>query len=457
MRRWTRTLLLILALALALGWKATLSVKDAGTGDEAGCANEPARPAKNKQTRVAPPAPVSLPVPFPELAGLTLPVPKGMEPRIRLWLAVYGQYDQNYLIIYNRERPGVIYDAVLDLPGNKQRAIFRVRAMLYLLNQIIRTSEDPLADMAKRPDGKALIELYHKFDYIADKDKFTRAPGPGNIGTLRGRKNELVLAFRRAAPYLPAMEAIFREHGLPPELTRLTFVESMFDREARSDKGALGAWQFLPPAARPYLVMDSARDERRDPIASTRAAAAILARDYERLKSWPLAVTAYNAGVARVIKAVNYTGASSLPVIIREYDHDDFGFSVENFYAKLLAIIAAEKRLGLKPEITVAGVNPLDYDLVPLPSAMTVGRLSRDLGMDQVILTTMNPAWTEAVERELVFIPKGYLLRVPRGSAGLVRATLGIPEPPPGQEFPGPHNITPANTSAINTDLTSRP
>ena len=41
------------------------------------------------------------------------------------------------------------------------------------------------------------------------------------------------------------MEEIFRQRQLPIELTRLPFVESSFNLNARSRVGASGIWQFM--------------------------------------------------------------------------------------------------------------------------------------------------------------------------------------------------------------------
>ena len=49
------------------------------------------------------------------------------------------------------------------------------------------------------------------------------------------------------------MERIFRDEGLPVELTRLPLIESCFDVEAYSKVGAAGIWQFMP-ATGPHLL-----------------------------------------------------------------------------------------------------------------------------------------------------------------------------------------------------------
>lgn len=360
-------------------------------------------------------------------AGMGLPVPPGLEARVHLWETVYADYESSHQIIYNRRWPQVIYEAFRDMPGEKDQALARIRSRLYTLDRITRNFNDPEEEMRKSYDGEGLLRLYSLFRGIEAPDKFRVSASYSQIGIARGRRGELIRAYKRAAPYLPEMESIFRERGLPPELTRIVFVESMFNRDAVSSKDAVGVWQILEGSARPYLIMNQSIDERRDPVKSSRAAARILENNYETIGDWPLAVTAYNAGINRVIDACRTTDSSSLPEVLANYEHRSFGEAVENFYARFMGILRAEKKLGL-PESTNSThqLDPLEYDLVKLPKAYPLSELARKLGMSKSILIKFNPSWTEAVESEQRLVPRHYLLRVPQGSEDSVRFALGI-------------------------------
>ena len=149
--------------------------------------------------------------------------------------------------------------------------------------------------------------------------------------------------YRTGRRYFPEMERIFVAEGLPPELTRLPLIESCFNLDAYSKVGATGVWQFMPGTGRLYMMVNGSVDERRDPIASTRAAARYLTNSYGRLGNWPLAITAYNHGPAGVARGVDETRSTDIVTLIRYYDGPGWGFSSRNFYAEFLAALDIEK------------------------------------------------------------------------------------------------------------------
>jgi hypothetical protein len=138
---------------------------------------------------------------------------------------------------------------------------------------------------------------------------------------------------------MPRILPILRRHNVPEELAALPLVESSFNPHARSKAGAVGLWQFIRATGKNYLSITRRRDDRRDPIRATEAAARLLKHNYEALGSWPLAIMAYNHGKEGIQAARTAVGSSAAEVIIAQYEGPRFGFASRNFYPEFLAAL----------------------------------------------------------------------------------------------------------------------
>lgn len=109
--------------------------------------------------------------------------------------------------------------------------------------------------------------------------------------------------------YFPIFEEIFDLYGVPYEIKYLAIIESALNPRAVSRVGAVGAWQFMYSTGKHYgLTINSLVDERKDPVAATRAAARYLVDLYGMYGDWTLALAAYNCGPGNVNKAIRRSG-----------------------------------------------------------------------------------------------------------------------------------------------------
>ena len=110
----------------------------------------------------------------------------------------------------------------------------------------------------------------------------------------------------------PVVDDILSEHNLPKELKYLAVIESALNNNAVSHAGAVGSWQFMSPTAKLMgLNVSRRKDERRDLVKSTNAAAKYLSQLYGQLNDWLLVIAAYNSGPTPVQRAIEKTGSSN--------------------------------------------------------------------------------------------------------------------------------------------------
>jgi membrane-bound lytic murein transglycosylase D len=297
------------------------------------------------------------------------PLLPGLEHRVEFWKKVFTEYSTSQLVFFDPDEMSKIYE-VLDV-GEESR-----------------TPEYITGERER-------IAALHGVDLE-------------RVRTQRGIKERTAAGLKRSGRYIAQMQQIFRDRGLPVELTYLPIIESSYDNSARSHAGALGMWQFMRATGRQFMRVDRSIDERRDPIESTRAAAEFLKQSYEILGNWPLAITAYNYGPAGILRAVAEIQSDNLVELIRDYRHPYWGFPPKNFYAEFLSAVEVGKNVDRYfPELQLD--SPLAVQEIELKKSVSITALAKNTGLsrDQLL------GWNPALSTQTRLVPAGYRVKVP--------------------------------------------
>jgi hypothetical protein len=197
------------------------------------------------------------------------------------------------------------------------------------------------AEPARQPEVP--VRADQTYSKVSDRP----APVPSGEKTLSGVLRSTV-------------ESVLAEEGLPLGYSGIVAVESSFKSQAISPKGAAGLWQLMPETARRYgLIVDGTRDERFDPLKSTRAAGRYLNDLYARFRDWPLAFAAYNAGEDRIDR------------LLRGLDARDF------WTLSRLAVLPEETRHYVPAVLRAVGKNQRHLLQAPLRHGVSVSLRNR--------------------------------------------------------------------------------
>ena len=271
--------------------------------------------------------------------GDTFPRPTTLEPNITFWKQVFTEWGERDHAIHDKERLDVVYEVVrtgLVAPNGKTGGggadLLRLRMAHYtgMLQGLEREGPQGFGE-----EGKRLYALWG-----CPCPSGSLAAAADRLRVQRGIREMFTAGLQRAEGMRPKIIPELRRHGVPEQLAALPLIESSFNSRAASHAKAVGLWQFIRATAQRFgLTVRGKRDDRRDPILSTTAAARMLQHHYGALGSWPLAITAYNHGLGGIRQAVGTVGTDDIGRIVAEYKGPRFGFASRNFYAEFLAAV----------------------------------------------------------------------------------------------------------------------
>ena len=170
--------------------------------------------------------------------------------------------------------------------------------------QVVQMDERsyPVQAFTVTRDSIRLFDLPKNLDFAGEKVPLER----GDIYERLEREiyvnayweSNMILLLKRSAKYLPAIEAMLKENGIPDDFKYLAIAESAL-MNVGSPAGARGFWQILESTGKEYgLEISKDVDERYHFEKSTLAATKYLKKAHAKFGDWTAVAASYNMGQA---------------------------------------------------------------------------------------------------------------------------------------------------------------
>jgi len=232
--------------------------------------------------------------------------------------------------------------------------------------------------------------------------------------------------------------------GMPTELALLPYIESAFNPLAVSSARAAGIWQFMPATGNTYeLRQNMLRDDRRDVIASTRAALDYLQKLHDEFGDWQLALAAYNWGEGNVERAIEKNRAAGKPT---DYESLTMPAETRNYLPKLQAvknIIAHPETFGV--ELPMIENHPF-FDVVNITQDIDVSMAAQLAQVRLQDFKALNPS----LRKPVIFAAGTPQILLPWDNVAIFKQNLS--KQPPGTlatwiTWVAPTTLTPAQAA----------
>ncbi len=341
-------------------------------------------------------------------ADSLFPQPAELDRDVDFWKAIFSEYSTDEGALHDNRNLSVVYER-MDMPstvGRRERNR-RVAIRRKHYQKVLRTLADGRRDNLDAEEQR-ILDLWP--GNVSDA---TLRAAAGQIRFQHGLSDRFEESLQRAGRWRAHVNTTFSRLNVPIELAALPHVESSYNPAARSHVGASGIWQFTRSTGRRFLQVDHVLDERNDPFRATEAAGKLLAYNYSIVGNWPMAITAYNHGLAGVRRAMRQYGDTAYANILRNYKGRTFGFASRNFYVAFLAAMQIDQH----PERYFPGVTPdlaVNYDTFMFDDYVPADAIATALGISERDLAKYNPAMQATIWQGSKYVPRDFEARVPR-------------------------------------------
>lgn len=280
-------------------------------------------------------------------------------------------------------------------------------------DEILLASSSSVQDekaLEKVPEKTPAPSAFHSSAY--DTNGTASKAVEKNVGFFSTRiRDKFSLWLSRSGQYLDLMKGILRKKDVPEDIVFLSLIESGFNPNAYSIAKAAGPWQFISSTAKRYgLQINWWKDERRDPVKSTTAAADYLKDLYGMFGSWNFAMAAYNAGEGKILRAIKKSRADDYwDLLDTKHIRNETKEYVPKFIAASM-IASNPDDFGFHD---IEYNEPLSYDEVELDSPVDLAVVAECADTELEVIKKLNPElrrWCTPPDVAM------YMLKIPQGT-----------------------------------------
>ena len=335
------------------------------------------------------------------------PQPVELRPDVDFWVSIFTRYTTDQGVLHDSRNLAVVYEVIdfesdLGRRARQRRVSSRREKVQAVLRSLASGKREDLSD-----DEARVLALWPT--NVSNQSLTTAAK---QIRYQQGLKDRFREGLMRAGRWRDFINSEFLALGVPVDLAALPHVESSYNPNARSNVGASGIWQFTRSTGRRFMRIDHVVDERNDPFFATRAAGKLLAYNYSITGNWPMAITAYNHGLAGARRAMRQYGDTAYVDILRKYNGRTFGFASRNFYVAFLAARQVDQNAEQYfPGLVIE--RPINFSESDLKGFVPVANLSKALGVSSGQISTHNPSLQATVMTGNKLLPRGFQVRLP--------------------------------------------
>ncbi len=220
-------------------------------------------------------------------------------------------------------------------------------------------------------------------------------------------QSQTLILIKKANRYLPTIEKILEQQGVPPDFKYLAVAESGLTN-VTSPSGAKGFWQFLKGTATDYkLEVNNEVDERYHLEKSTIAAAMFLKESYQKYGSWTMAAASYNMGRRNLSNIINRQKSNNYYNLVLGDETGRYVFRI----AALKTIIENPQQYGFYINSSDL-YQPFNVTEITVDTAITsIADFAYALGTNYKVLKELNPWLRDAVLKNTA--RKKYIIKIP--------------------------------------------